>query len=205
MRILDLTLPLDGSTPVYAEGDGYRDPAYLAEPWASVARHGYSVHRLQLGTHTGTHLDAPAHFHPGGRTVDQVPPSALVGQALVIDARSWPRVTASALEPCAGRLREVDLPLFLAPEAGVPLAGDAVAAVVGWRPRLILYAGLFIDEGERYHHNRVWLGAVAGCLWVCFYRSGGEAGERLAPSVANQGVASSDCKRNPDHGTILDR
>jgi kynurenine formamidase len=159
MRVLDLTLPLDAHTPAYRDLDGYQDPVYLAEPWATVAQHGYSVHRLQMGTHTGTHLDAPAHFHAGRRTVDHVPPSALVGPAVVIDVRPLARVTASVLQPYADLVLGGGRPFFLAPGDGVPLSVDAVASVADWRPLLILYAGQFIDEGERYHHNRAWLDA----------------------------------------------
>jgi kynurenine formamidase len=159
MRVIDLTLPLDAHTPVYRDLGGYQDPAYAAEPWATIAQHGYGVHRLEMGTHTGTHLDAPAHFHAGRRTVDQVPPSALVGPAVVIDVRPMARVTASVLRPYADPLLEGGLGLFLAPHDGVPLSADAVVCVANWRPPLILYAGQFIDEGERYHHNRAWLDA----------------------------------------------
>jgi arylformamidase len=159
MHVIDLTLPLDHDTPVYAEPDGYRDPAFLAEPWATYAEQGYSVHRVEMGSHTGTHLDAPAHFHPAERTVDQIPASALVGRALVIDVRSFARVTVQALRPYSARILEGALPLFLAPESGVCIERGAVAAVATWRPVLVLYAGSFEDEGERYHHSRVWLGA----------------------------------------------
>jgi arylformamidase len=159
MRVIDLTLPLNADVAVYTDIDGYRDPAYSATPWATVAEQGYSVHRLELGSHTGTHLDAPAHFHEGGRTVDQIPPSALVGRAVPIDVRGLGRVAVPVLRPHAGAIRDGRLPLFLAPNAGVLLGEDAVAFMVTLRPRLILYAGQFIDERERYHHNRVWLGA----------------------------------------------
>jgi kynurenine formamidase len=138
MRVLDLTLPLDAHTPAYRDLDGYQDPVYLAEPWATVAQHGYGVHRLQI---------------------DQVPPSALVGPAVVIDVRPLARVTASVLQPYADLVLEGGRPFFLAPGDGVPLSVDAVASVADWRPLLILYAGQFIDEGERYHHNRAWLDA----------------------------------------------
>jgi kynurenine formamidase len=67
--VIDLAQPLDDHTPVYRDVTGYRDPAYVTEPWATIAEHGYSVHRLEMGSHTGTHCDAPAHFHPGGRTL----------------------------------------------------------------------------------------------------------------------------------------
>ncbi len=159
MPVIDLTLPLNRDTPVYAEPDGYRDPAFVAEPWATYGEQGYSVHRLEMGSHTGTHLDAPAHFHPAGWTVDQIPATALVGRALVIDVRSLARVTLHALRPYSARVLEGALPLFLAPESGVCIDRDAVAAVAKWGPALVLYAGRLKDEGERYHHNRVWLGA----------------------------------------------
>ena len=41
--------------------------------------------RLVLGTHTGTHLDAPLHFIPGGGTVDSIAIERLVGPAQVAD------------------------------------------------------------------------------------------------------------------------
>jgi arylformamidase len=40
--------------------------------------------RLVLGTHAGTHVDAPAHYLPGGMTLDAMPPDALLGPARVI-------------------------------------------------------------------------------------------------------------------------
>jgi arylformamidase len=159
MQILDLTLPLSELTAVYAEPDGYRDPPFRAAPWATIADQGYGVHRIEMGTHTGTHLDAPAHFIDGGRTVDRLPPEGLVGQAIVIDLRDAPAVTPSVLAPFGDRVVPGWLPLFVAPGEGIWLARDAVDAVAGWRPTLILYAGRFLDDGEDYYHNRIWLGA----------------------------------------------
>jgi arylformamidase len=43
-----------------------------------------TVSLLELGAHTGTHMDAPAHFVPGGRGIDDMPPDASVGPARVI-------------------------------------------------------------------------------------------------------------------------
>jgi kynurenine formamidase len=158
-RVIDLTLPLDSSFPPYADAEGYQDPQFAATPWATLERHGYRVHRLEMGTHTGTHFDAPAHFHARGKTVDAVRARRLVGPAVVIDVRRWGQVAAASLAPYATRVSDGGLPLFLADEAGVLLTAAAVSAVRAWRPGLILYAGQFVDEGERYHHNRVWLGA----------------------------------------------
>lgn len=53
-----------------------------------LARHrveGRATRRLVLGTHTGTHLDAPLHFVEDGGTIDQVPLDTLVGPAAVAD------------------------------------------------------------------------------------------------------------------------
>jgi arylformamidase len=43
---------------------------------------------LRLGAHSGTHMDAPAHFVRGGQTIDQLPLDAVIGPARVIDIRS---------------------------------------------------------------------------------------------------------------------
>ena len=53
-----------------------------------LGRHGIEnreTRKLVIGTHTGTHVDAPRHFVPDGQTIDLVQLSQLVGPALVID------------------------------------------------------------------------------------------------------------------------
>lgn len=57
-----------------------------------LGRHGLEnreTRKLVLGTHTGTHIDAPRHFIPGGGTVDQIPLEQLVGEASVLDLSSF--------------------------------------------------------------------------------------------------------------------
>ncbi len=43
---------------------------------------------MSMGAHSGTHVDAPVHFVPGGKGVDEADISALVGRARVIEIRS---------------------------------------------------------------------------------------------------------------------
>ena len=43
-----------------------------------------TVSRLDLGAHTGTHVDAPVHFIAKGSGVDVIPPSSLMGPARVV-------------------------------------------------------------------------------------------------------------------------
>lgn len=59
--------------------------------------------RFSLGSHTGTHLDAPLHFLPGGASLDAMPPSAMMGPVRVLEIDHPREVTPDALRPC--RLR----------------------------------------------------------------------------------------------------
>lgn len=53
---------------------------------------GYCIENVQLSTHSGTHIDAPAHYGPGpgggpGRTIDQVPLRWCIGDGVLLDLR----------------------------------------------------------------------------------------------------------------------
>ena len=52
---------------------------------------------LTMGSHTGTHVDAPYHFLPGGPRLGDVPLDRMVGEALVADLRGRPAVDRAAL------------------------------------------------------------------------------------------------------------
>jgi len=45
---------------------------------------------LHLGSHIGTHVDAPSHFIPGGKPLDQLPLQHFCGDAIVLDLQSRP-------------------------------------------------------------------------------------------------------------------
>ena len=49
---------------------------------------GYSLTDLSLCAHNGTHLDAPSHFVPGGKTVEQISLDRLIGRCTVRDGAS---------------------------------------------------------------------------------------------------------------------
>jgi kynurenine formamidase len=71
-------------------------PVYPGDPPVAFLRHcdhateGFQVTALRLGSHVGTHLDAPAHFLPNGATVDRLSLSALVGPARIVDVSDVP-------------------------------------------------------------------------------------------------------------------
>ncbi|MFV0433120.1 MAG: cyclase family protein [Leucobacter sp.] len=85
MRLVDLTQPLRSGMPVYPG-----DPEVAVGPASDVAADGVAVSYLRLGSHTGTHLDAPAHVIAGGRTVDRIPLDRLCGPARVLRIEAGP-------------------------------------------------------------------------------------------------------------------
>jgi kynurenine formamidase len=83
-EILDLTRVLDRDLPIYAD-DAYADPPFEMEDWCTIEGQGYKVARLSMGTQTGTHIDAPAHFAVGGAALEALPLGALIGPYLWLD------------------------------------------------------------------------------------------------------------------------
>jgi len=80
MAIYDITVPIRSSMPVY---DG--DPGVRIDAWSAFAKGDSSnVSMLNFGAHTGTHVDAPAHFIEGARKIDALPLDVLIGPARVI-------------------------------------------------------------------------------------------------------------------------
>jgi arylformamidase len=84
-KAIDLTHELLNGMPVYP-GDPF--PSFTS--YATLEKDGVNLTKLTLGSHTGTHIDAPRHFIQGGIGVDQIPPSRLVGEAYVADMSSKP-------------------------------------------------------------------------------------------------------------------
>jgi arylformamidase len=92
-RIHDVTVPLTPGMPTYPG-----DPPFELEPLRTLAEDRYRLSRLVLGTHAGTHVDAPAHFIDGAATVDQLPLEILLGKARVVELPSRERVERADLE-----------------------------------------------------------------------------------------------------------
>lgn len=63
------------------------DPVPAHEPVLELEKgDGCNLTALTLGSHSGTHMDAPKHFIPGGKSIDQVDLAKCVGQCLVMEA-----------------------------------------------------------------------------------------------------------------------
>ncbi|MBA3804921.1 MAG: cyclase family protein, partial [Acidobacteria bacterium] len=88
MRIHDVSVPISAGTPTYPG-----DPHIEIEQWSAIARgDAANVSRLHFGAHTGTHVDAPAHFIEGAGRVDALPLDVLVGRARIVEIADDVRV-----------------------------------------------------------------------------------------------------------------
>jgi arylformamidase len=77
----DISVAIHPDLPVW-EGD----PPVLIRSAASIERGDIAnVSRLEIGAHTGTHIDAPVHFVPGRKGIDQLALDTLIGPAYVVD------------------------------------------------------------------------------------------------------------------------
>jgi arylformamidase len=79
---IDVSVPLRDGIAIF-EGD----PTFHLERAFSIAGGALcNVSRLDMGVHTGTHLDAPIHFIDGAPASETIPLEAGIGAAWVVDA-----------------------------------------------------------------------------------------------------------------------
>ena len=81
MTMYDISVPLSSAIPTYPG-----DPEIAITSWLELA-HGdpANVSLLHFGAHSGTHIDAPAHFLAGAAKVDAVSLGSLIGEVDVIE------------------------------------------------------------------------------------------------------------------------
>ena len=81
MQIYDVSVPLSANTPTYPG-----DPGIEIKQWLKLANgDAANVSLINFGLHSGTHVDAPAHFIEGGARVDSLPFESLIGEAEVVE------------------------------------------------------------------------------------------------------------------------
>ena len=112
-KLLDVSVPLRQGLPAYPN-----NPPFELQPIKRIAEGGSSnVSRLVMGTHTGTHVDAPRHFIDDGMAVDALPLNLLIGRARVIEVTRRGGITADDL--AAAGLREDLRVLFRTPNSAL--------------------------------------------------------------------------------------
>ena len=110
MNVIDLTHRIQENMPVYP---GTETPVLI--PANSYEKDGFRETKLQMYTHTGTHMDPPAHLFPDRTTLDQFPASQFIGMALVIDCRDLREgdaITMASLHRCGDKVSRAEFLLF---------------------------------------------------------------------------------------------
>jgi len=100
MKIYDITVPISPSLPVFPG-----DPQVRIEPMARIAQGDpANVSRISMSSHCGSHIDVSLHYNDHGVSVDHLPLTLLMGNALVADLRGHTEIDAKALArlPLAG-------------------------------------------------------------------------------------------------------
>jgi arylformamidase len=97
MAIYDISVPIRSGMPIY---DG--DPELKIEPWSAFAKGDSSnVSFLHFGAHTGTHVDAPAHFIEGAAKIESLRLENLIGAARIVRVPdSLTEISAEFLATC---------------------------------------------------------------------------------------------------------
>jgi len=81
LRSVDLSHPIHSEMPVYPG-----DPTVSISPATTINHDGFNVLHVQMGSQSGTHIDAPLHFIDGGATIDSYPVETFVGPAFIAQA-----------------------------------------------------------------------------------------------------------------------
>jgi arylformamidase len=167
-QIYDISLLLDRRTTVYP-GD---PPVVRTTASALAAGDACELSYLAMSSHAGTHLDAPAHFIDGGKTIDRFPVEAFILPARVIGVPGTDAVRPAdlaAVDPKPGEalLLKTDNSTQGRGPSGVfnpdhvYLSGEAAAWCVTRRLALVGIDALSIDafRDDRFEAHRCLLSA----------------------------------------------
>jgi arylformamidase len=134
----DISVPLRPDMHIYPG-----DPAVRLERHESIADGAEAnVSKLELGVHSGTHVDAPLHFIDGAAGTESLALDVLVGPVVVVDATS-----------IGGPLDETALASLALPEAERLLLKTANSAL--WdRPDFSEEFVCLTGDGARYLIDR---------------------------------------------------
>ncbi len=194
-EILDLTKVLDEHLPIYTSGS-YSDPPLQVETWCTVPQQGYAVSRLSLGTQTGTHIDAPAHFSQDGATLELLPVQALMGRYLWVDLRGLTQARLNELRSAYEGQRILFLTSSDPAEAEIP--ADALRTLLDlpcilW---LSVYGVRVTGQDELYFHRAL---SAAGRYLIEDVDEAAASrvkpgGELIALPLRLTGVSGSPCR-----------
>jgi arylformamidase len=109
MKIIDLTHTITPNMPVYP---GTESPVFM--PVGSIDDMGFIEKKITLYSHTGTHVDAPAHLIKDSKTLDLLPIDHFYGKALVLSFADVKGkiISIKELEPRQDVIKQIEFLLF---------------------------------------------------------------------------------------------
>jgi kynurenine formamidase len=192
VHVVDLSIPLDPATPFYP---GDPKPRICAA--TTIAANGFNVSKLELGSHSGTHCDAPSHFLEDGLTLEALPLERFVGPGVLVDATGLEPRQAIGWDRIAPRQDELEPGVIVLLHTGWDarrgstayfehpyLDGDACAELLQRGVRTIGIDAINLDETPAGELDR----AKFRCH-DAISRAGGVIVENLARLEALYGVA----------------
>jgi arylformamidase len=107
-KIIDITLMVTPDMPVWPG-----DPNVILERVSKIEEgSNANVSRMAMSVHTGTHMDAPYHFVPEGKTIETLPLEVLIGTAQVVELPSTCNLITASIIKEAGIGAGVERVLF---------------------------------------------------------------------------------------------
>lgn len=103
MPSYDLSQPIESEMCVYPG-----TPPVRVEPTATVEADGFRTTAIEMGSHTGTHVDAPAHMLADGEAIDRIPVDRFRFRARRVDCRPLNPREPIGWELIASALSETD-------------------------------------------------------------------------------------------------
>ena len=105
MKLIDISWPIFSGMTEYKNRSSFE-----SKDVKSYERDGARETMLCMNMHTGTHVDAPAHFIKGAKTIDQLDPGSLMGPCRVLDfMQLTEKITRADLEQCEFKEGEIIL------------------------------------------------------------------------------------------------
>jgi len=108
MKIIDLTHEIKEGMPVYPGTE-----APVLKQANTIAEHGFAEKLITMVSHTGTHMDAPAHVLEDGKNLSQIDLNDLFGKGCLIDLREISgKITVDKLKPYENALKSAKIAVF---------------------------------------------------------------------------------------------
>ncbi|MBE3574259.1 MAG: cyclase family protein [Firmicutes bacterium] len=157
LQVFDISLLIYPGMAVWKDRQEKRPSVRITRDFAAD---GIRESRLELDSHTGTHVDAPLHMMPGGSSIDQLSGPQLVGPGRVLDLTAvQDHIGRTDLEPYARVIQPGEFVLLkTANSPGPPfdphfvfLAEDGAAFLAGLGVRGVGIDALGIERDQPGH------------------------------------------------------